>query len=604
VQQIVELLSRLDSVEVAYAAPIPANADIPPTTTIDLRGSQGYRSPAPGGIDVAFARLLPGGGGENVKIADVEFAWQLDHEDLPQSHFLQAGVGATPVGEWNDHGTAVLGELVGVASNNYGVSGIAPAARIGTSSVTGLDAFGIRGLTFYDVGNAVLVAAAAMDPGDVMLIEQHFKGPGSGTTCDTSCGCGEFEYVAMEYFPKEYDAISFATALGIVVVEAAGNGAMNLDAAQYDHLFDRNFRDSQAILVGAGKPASHAPECFSNFGSRLDVQGWGDSVATLGYGDNATLRANGGDSRQWYTRTFSGTSSATPIVAGAAALIQSIRKARGLPPLESAVMRDLLARTGTPQGAGSQIGPLPNLQAALKDTLPDDAEMAGITFDSPLIAGTTVGASVRWRNSGSFPWTPGNYRFTIPLNFDLVSGGNLSATVPPGEVATMPVQIRLPAEPQQYEVTFNFVRSDGSLNLIVGSSEGLFRVRLAGNSTQDAATLSGLDLSSHIIYHIDDDYHAATVSALNSGSRDWAANAGFHLRVLGPSSPGGQPQNPITSTVSRNHTAQLTAHFSCGGAGNRTVRLQMENPEGQPFGNIVSKTITCQHVASGHHPND
>ena len=64
------------------------------------------------------------------------------------------------------------------------------------------------------------------------------------------------------------------------------------------------------VLVSGEDDAEVRRVSVSNFGSRVDVQGWGDSVATLAYGD--LLMANGSDSRQWYTGSFSGTSSASP----------------------------------------------------------------------------------------------------------------------------------------------------------------------------------------------------------------------------------------------------------------------------------------------------
>ena len=60
----------------------------------------------------------------------------------------------------------------------------------------------------------------------------------------------QFEFVAMEYWDSYFDAIKNATARGIIVVEAAGNGGMDLDSSIYGGKFDRSVRDSGAILVG------------------------------------------------------------------------------------------------------------------------------------------------------------------------------------------------------------------------------------------------------------------------------------------------------------------------------------------------------------------
>ena len=58
----------------------------------------------------------------------------------------------------------------------------------------------------------------------------------------------------MEYWQANFDVIRNATAKGIIVVEGAGNGTMNLDSSIYDGRFDRNVRDSGAIMVGDAGP--------------------------------------------------------------------------------------------------------------------------------------------------------------------------------------------------------------------------------------------------------------------------------------------------------------------------------------------------------------
>ena len=64
--------------------------------------------------------------------------------------------------------------------------------------------------------------------------------------------------------------------------------------------------------------------------------------------------------------SFSGTSSASPIVAGAIAALQGVRTHRGQPRLTATEVRSLLRSTGTAQASSpKQIGPLPNLRAAI-----------------------------------------------------------------------------------------------------------------------------------------------------------------------------------------------------------------------------------------------
>ncbi len=366
-------LQRLKVVATVYFPPIPRNADIPPVTN-NLGPSQGYlnSSLASNGIDALYAWQFQGGHGELVRIIDIEAAWNLEHEDLP-SPFVEIGINAYNYRdqvEWItelvgksigiDHGTAVLGEMVSM-NDGTGVTGIAYNSEYGYSSV-------INGV-FANTANAVNMAVSSLNAGDIILIEQHAKGPGSNAGCNDG-NCGQWRFVAMEYWQAEYDAIANATAQGIIVVEAAGNGGQNLDNPRYQGKFIRTVRDSGAIIVGAGTSNNRAPMAWSNNGTRIDVQGWGQNVMTLGYGRPVdSNRFNGDDSNQWYTGFFNGTSSASPIVVGAAAVLQGINKSMGAPPITPSGMRSLLAVNGTPQtsvGSGL-IGPLPNLRSTLNN---------------------------------------------------------------------------------------------------------------------------------------------------------------------------------------------------------------------------------------------
>lgn len=314
-----------------------------PVTTPSFESYQGYLGPAPHGID-APAAWRRGQRGAGVWFADIEGGWNAEHEDLPGDRIQHVGGTKFRDPMWRAHGTAVLGEVVG-RDNGKGVVGIAPdVERVFTSSIGGTT-----------VANAIDVAAKNLRAGDVLLIELQGGGPRG-------------RYVPVEYWDDVFDAIKTATKRGVVVIEAAGNGAEDLDHATYKRKFDRAKRDSGAIMVGAGGPprggyADRERLDFSNYGGRVDVQGWGRKVATLDYGD---LQACSGADRH-YTGEFSGTSSASPIVAGAAVIVQGVAKSRGglLTPTQ---IRDLLRATGTPQlgDTSEQIGPRPDLERAIK----------------------------------------------------------------------------------------------------------------------------------------------------------------------------------------------------------------------------------------------
>jgi hypothetical protein len=320
-----------------------------PITTPSYATLQGYLAPAPQGIDAGAAWGWPGGRGQGVRFADIEGAWNVRHEDIPGDRISLVAGPMIDDRSWEAHGTAVVGEVAG-KDNGIGMTGIAP-------DVDGIVVGSIFGM---EVADAIDSAQQALGPGDVLLIELQGMGPGG-------------RWVPVEYWPDVYDAIRVATARGVVVIEAAGNGGANLDDRIYRGAFDPDKRDSGAIMVGAGGPprpgfTDRARLDFSNYGRRVDVQGWGRKVATLDYGD---LQACAVRADRHYTGEFSGTSSASPIVAGAAIQIEGVYRARSGHPASPALLRRVMIETGSPQAAGrgaplrEHIGPRPNVPAAL-----------------------------------------------------------------------------------------------------------------------------------------------------------------------------------------------------------------------------------------------
>ena len=345
---------------------------LPGERPTDFTRRQGYIGPAPDGIGAHSAWKKPGGKGEGVHVIDIEGGWRFTHSDLMvNSGGLLAGT-QYPEVEWRDHGTAVLGQIGGDA-DAYGVSGIAPSARL-------------SGVSHGSLGSSRAIAAAAekLTAGDVLLLEMHRPGQLHGYQMRAD----QDGYIAVEWWPDDLVEIRIAVERGIIVVEAAGNGGQDFDAPLYDirHAsFPSGWKnsldgseDSGAILVGAGAPPggkhgpSRSPLEFSNFGARIDCQGWGRSVVTCGYGDDYKDTSDPYDEDYWYSRTFSGTSSASPIVAGAIASLSGIAKARGrvLRPPE---VRAALRKTGSPQQSSpsspvnQRIGNLPDLQALIAE---------------------------------------------------------------------------------------------------------------------------------------------------------------------------------------------------------------------------------------------
>ncbi len=347
--ELAKLLHSLEIVELAYVAGGPTPPPVIPGDD-PLWPNQGYLDAAPDGIDAEYAWTVPGGNGAGIQFVDLEQGWTLNHEDL-------VGAGITLISGVNKayfgHGTAVLGEIAAV-DNTLGVVGISP----NLSSVRVVSQW--RTAATYDTENAILDAIEALNFGDVLLLEAQTTIPGSS-------------YLPVEVDAAVFEMIRLGTALGIIIVEAGGNGATDLDTATDafgNQVFNRSsadFRDSGAIVVGAASSAApHTRMSFSNYGSRIDCYGWGQSVETTGDGwmGNAT---------NTYTSGFSGTSSASPIVAGAALAVQGMAENSLGYRFSAWQMRAILSdsATGTLSNnpATDRIGVMPNLRNIADDVL-------------------------------------------------------------------------------------------------------------------------------------------------------------------------------------------------------------------------------------------
>ena len=364
--QLAKKLNRYKTVWKAVVAPRPVPAAAPNGTSTVSRNfepAQGYLNSVPNGIGAKDAWLQFGAKGKGVKICDIEGNWNFKHEDLP--NFTQIGGDLINNLGWKNHGTAVLGEMVAKPGVS-GVAGISQAARAVVQAAV------INGV--WNTAGAIVNATAKLKAGDVILIELQGTGPNG-------------KYVAMQYWDDVFSAIRVATAKGITVVEAAGNGDENFNLSVFNGTGLK--KDSGAIVVGAGIPPTNHFDFFgnewgfqkygligkprsriwfSNYGKIVNVQAWGWHVTSTGYGD-----AQGGRSQnRWYTHRFSGTSSASPIVTGAVACIQGHAKAKLGHPLTPAQVRTILRKTGTKQVSGpgvplsQHIGPQPNLVRALQ----------------------------------------------------------------------------------------------------------------------------------------------------------------------------------------------------------------------------------------------
>ena len=362
-EDLLSAILALQSVQTAYVDPPHGDPAVDPSD--DPRfPDQGHLDPAPYGIDAEWAWGYPGGDGAGQSLIDLEQGWTLDHEDLiAQGAKCLFG---TLLDASRPHGTEVLGVICEV-DNKIGGIGIAP--KIGSVNV--VSSYGTT------VSNAIFAALDSLPYGGILLLEtQVDELPVGGTTLTN---------LPVEVVDAEFAAIRLATALGITVIEAAGNGSNDLDkfadagGKLVLNRCDPAFRDSGAILVGAATSGfPHACMVLGdgtrlgNYGSRIDCYAWGEDVNTSISTPTAPF------STKCYTSGFDGTSSASAIIAGAALVVQGIADAQLKFRFSALQMRDLLSNpaTGTASSnpapgtascdpAYDRIGVMPNLRAII-----------------------------------------------------------------------------------------------------------------------------------------------------------------------------------------------------------------------------------------------
>ncbi|MFD2601132.1 S8 family peptidase [Flavobacterium suzhouense] len=341
--QTLEKFSGVEYCSLMSAKPIPFPHDIEPATP-SLLEYQNYITDY--GVDMVYAWDL-GLTGQGINIRDLEGSMNPLHEELNDRNVSFAdNITIHPdIIDDETHGTGVFGILY-ADPGNYGITGLAHGANeLVMYSVITVEAE-------YDVPFSISKCFEQSTEGDFVIYELQTD------------GYGELEdYGPSEYDLPVWDLTKAATDAGIIVVAAAGNGNQDLDSPIFDEYNSRG--DSGAIIVGAGSPdEAHDRLWYSTYGERVDLQGWGLNVLTAGTGQAYIVND---DNNQTYT-WFSGTSSATPIVASCAIVLQSYYHANTGEYLSGVELKEILKQTGKPQGLALEgnIGPLPNMPQAIE----------------------------------------------------------------------------------------------------------------------------------------------------------------------------------------------------------------------------------------------
>jgi subtilisin-like proprotein convertase family protein len=274
------------------------------------------------------------GAGTRTVVIDDGFDYR--HRDLAPNyntaidHDFRTGSG-DPFGRALDaHGTAVAG-IIGAAANGLGTVGVAYETELVGYRTASL----IGDPWLKDVRDAI--RAAAIDArADVVNISQ-----GIANDPESAFGNG---YRAVRF---QEIAASIGTAvdtgrggLGATIVKAAGNSRLD----SYDVNVDPWTHDTRQVVVAAVDQNGYVSG-YSSYGAAVLVSGFGTpgQVVTTDRSGGAGYEAHD------YTRSFNGTSAATPMVSGVVALMYDAEAGLGWRDVQS-----ILAASA--RHVGSEVG--------------------------------------------------------------------------------------------------------------------------------------------------------------------------------------------------------------------------------------------------------
>jgi subtilisin family serine protease len=320
-----------------------------------------------------------------ITIAVVDTGGDVSAPDLaaksPATHSVLSG--SSVVTDTNGHGTFVSSLAAGSVSNGEGIAGFGGNAQLMIVQAGQPDG------VFTDVDEAAGIVYA-VDHG-AKIVNLSLGGPQSSQT--------------------EISALSYAASHGVLVVVAAGNAFMSGDPVEYPAALVQpvgsNGQGGTGLAVGASTLIG-TRAAFSNTGSYLSLAAPGENVfgaiaATADpaeYASTALPRSSAG------TYGYgSGTSFATPEVAGAAALVWAAN-----PLLTYADVAGILKESASGHGAWN-----PELGYGVIDVAAAVARAQGVSAAARTVtlAGVKTGRTVHltW-------WSPGAVSFRLSVSRD------------------------------------------------------------------------------------------------------------------------------------------------------------------------------------------
>lgn len=255
----------------------------------------------PTGINRTDAELNVANKGTGIGVAVIDTGVDLSHPDLAQNIIANKSciTGKKNANDDNGHGSHVAGTIA-ASNNTIGVVGIAPEAKIIAVKVLNAQGSG----TWSSVICGIDWVTANATKYNIKVANMSLGGGGAS---DNDCGKTNNDAL--------HKAICASRDAGVTYVVAAGNEGKNASTsvpAAYDDavITVSALADSDGLPGGLGGTTSYGADdtfaSFSNYGSAVDI-------AAPGVAIYSTWKKGG-------YNTISGTSMATPHVAGAAAL--------------------------------------------------------------------------------------------------------------------------------------------------------------------------------------------------------------------------------------------------------------------------------------------
>ena len=344
-----------------------------------------------------------------------------------------------------NHGTHVAGTAAGRTDNGAGVASISwncILMPIGAGSATSdrIVAHGYDGIAY-----------AAANGADV--INCSWGGAGNPSSF-------------------ERDIIEFARASGAVVVAAAGNDGVNNDLLpHYPGSYDG------VLSVGATFKTSDARASFSNYGASVSVFAPGVSIYST--------VAGGG-----YQSSWSGTSMASPMVAGLVGLLQTAQPGWTPDQLREQVRVSSDPIDNANPGFQGLVGKgRINAQRAVTDFTIPSLRIADLTFtdsggDGVIDAGETVDLTISFINYLAATSNVAVTLSTTDANITVINAGGTIPSIAQDEVQDVTVQFQVGASvPDGYLLRFFVDLDDGSY-----SDREIFRLTVTPPLAADVFT--------------------------------------------------------------------------------------------------------------------